>query len=274
MPGKAQPVAKGEKPKEKKPVNKKELRAKQKDERKKNPLFEKRPRNFGIGQNIQPKRDLSRFVKWPKYIRLQRQRRILYHRLKVPPAINQFTRTADKNTATEIFKLLHKYRPEEKAEKKARLLAVAQARAKKEEVPKSAKPFVAKYGLNHVTSLIEKGTAKLVVIAHDVDPIELVVWLPALCRKKDIPYVIVKGKARLGAVVRKKTASAVAITGVRKEDQAKFTELATIARDSFNKNIDLRRQWGGGHFGPKSQAARDKAKRLVARAEAAKLGAK
>jgi large subunit ribosomal protein L7Ae len=31
-----------------------------------NPLFEKRTRNFGIGQNIQPKRDLSRFVKWPK----------------------------------------------------------------------------------------------------------------------------------------------------------------------------------------------------------------
>lgn len=38
------------------------------------------------------------------------------------------------------------------------------------------------------------------MIAHDVDPIELVVWLPALCRKMEIPYCIVKGKARLGAV--------------------------------------------------------------------------
>jgi hypothetical protein len=37
-----------------------------------NPLFEKRPKNFGIGQDIQPKRDLTRFVKWPRYIRLQR----------------------------------------------------------------------------------------------------------------------------------------------------------------------------------------------------------
>merc|ERR1712198_68919 len=36
-----------------------------------NPLFEKRTRNFGIGQDIQPTRDLSRFVRWPKYIRLQ-----------------------------------------------------------------------------------------------------------------------------------------------------------------------------------------------------------
>ena len=31
-----------------------------------NPLFEKRPKDFGIGKDIQPKRDLSRFVKWPK----------------------------------------------------------------------------------------------------------------------------------------------------------------------------------------------------------------
>jgi len=44
---------------------------------KKNPLFKKNPRNFRIGGDIQPKRDLTRFVKWPKYIRIQRQRRIL-----------------------------------------------------------------------------------------------------------------------------------------------------------------------------------------------------
>lgn len=47
---------------------------------------------------------------------------------------------------------------------------------------------------------ILQGKAQLVVIAHDVDPIELVVWLPALCRKMEVPYCIVKGKARLGTV--------------------------------------------------------------------------
>ena len=46
-----------------------------------------------------------------------------------------------------------------------------------------------------------QGKAQLVVIAHDVDPIELVIWLPALCRKMGIPYCIVKGKARLGQVL-------------------------------------------------------------------------
>ena len=54
------------------------------------------------------------------------------------------------------------------------------------------KPVVVKYGLNHVTQLVESGEAQLVVIAHDVDPIELVLWLPALCKKQGIPYCIVK----------------------------------------------------------------------------------
>merc|ERR1711915_833679 len=85
-----------------------------------NPLFEKRPRNFGIGQDIQPKRDLSRFVRWPKYIRLQRQKAVLQTRLKVPPPINQFSQALDKRTATQLFKLLDEYRPETKQDKKDR----------------------------------------------------------------------------------------------------------------------------------------------------------
>ena len=54
------------------------------------------------------------------------------------------------------------------------------------------KPVVVKYGLNHITGLVESKKASLVVIAHDVDPIEMVVWLPALCKRMDVPYVIVK----------------------------------------------------------------------------------
>ena len=52
-------------------------------EPKRNPLYEKRPKNFAVGGDIQPKRDLTRFIRWPRYIRLQRQRRILLQRLKV-----------------------------------------------------------------------------------------------------------------------------------------------------------------------------------------------
>ena len=67
--------------------------------------------------------------------------------------------------------------------------------------------------------------AALVVIAYDVDTIEFVVRPPALCRKMGVPYVIVKGKARLGTAVQKKTAAIVALQEVKGENQR---ELATL----------------------------------------------
>lgn len=56
------------------------------------------------------------------------------------------------------------------------------------------KPLSVKYGLNHVTTLVETGKAQLVAIAHDVDPLELVLWLPALCKKQNVPFCIVKAR--------------------------------------------------------------------------------
>ncbi|CDO70202.1 hypothetical protein BN946_scf184942.g2 [Trametes cinnabarina] len=230
----------------------------------KNPLFESRPKNFGIGQDIQPKKDLTRFVKWPEYVRLQRQKVILSQRLKVPPAIAQFSHTLDKNTATQLFKLLNKYRPETKQEKKARLEAQAKATAEEKEAQAkdSKKPLFVKYGLNHCVALIEAKKASLVVIAHDVDPIELVVFLPALCRKMGVPYVIVKGKARLGTVVHKKTAAVLTIQDVRSEDQRELATLVSAAKANFtDKYEEQRRQWGGGIRGAKSaQMLRKRAK--------------
>lgn len=130
------------------------------------------------------RRRLQILIMRSAYVRLQRQKKILNMRLKVPPAIAQFQHVADRNLATQAFKILNKYRPETKAEKKERLTKEATAVAegkKKEDVSK--KPYVAKYGLNHVVGLIENKKASLVLIANDVDPIELVVYLPALCRK-------------------------------------------------------------------------------------------
>jgi hypothetical protein len=70
-----------------------------------NPLVEKRPKQFDIGGALLPKKDLHRFVKCPKVVRIQCQRRILKQRLKVPSALHQFTRTLDKNLG--IFPGLH-----------------------------------------------------------------------------------------------------------------------------------------------------------------------
>eukprot|EP00286_Rhodomonas_abbreviata_P018222 CAMPEP_0181309210 /NCGR_PEP_ID=MMETSP1101-20121128/11892_1 /TAXON_ID=46948 /ORGANISM="Rhodomonas abbreviata, Strain Caron Lab Isolate" /LENGTH=262 /DNA_ID=CAMNT_0023415679 /DNA_START=29 /DNA_END=817 /DNA_ORIENTATION=+ len=243
---------------------------KKKKEEPENSLFERRPKNFGIGNNVQPTKDMSRFVKWPKNVRLQRQRRILYQRLKIPPAVHQFTRSVDKNTATEVFKLLNKYRPETKEQKDERLKAAAEAKTGGAAAPQTKKPVFVKCGINHVATLIEQKKASLVVIAHDVDPIEIVVWLPALCRKMDVPYCIVKGKARLGAVVHKKTATALAFTGVRKEDEGAMSKLVDNVRSNFNdRGEELNRKWGGGIMGAKSQEKTRQKEKAVAR-EAAK----
>lgn len=74
--------------------------------------------------------------------------------------------------ATQALRLLSKYQPESKVEKKARLSAMASAKAEGKTV-ETEKPFNVKYGLNHITALIEAKKAQLVLIAHDVDPIEV-----------------------------------------------------------------------------------------------------
>lgn len=219
----------------------------------KSPLFEKNPRNFRIGGDIQPVRDLTRFVKWPKYIRIQRQKRILLQRLKVPPALNQFSKTIDKNQASQLLKLLAKYKPENRKEKKERLQKEAEAKKGGADAKKTPKPVVLKFGLNHVTELVESGKAKLVVMAHDVDPLEILVFLPALCRKKGIPFAFIKGKARLGKLVHTKTATCVALTEVRKEDFQDLEVLTKNFKAQFNENETLRRNWGGGVMGIKNQ---------------------
>jgi len=234
-------------------------------------LFPKAPRHYGIGRAVQHSSDLSRFVKWPRYVRIQRQRSILKKRLKVPPSINQFTRAVDKNQASTLFRLLAHYRPESVEDKSKRLKAKAEAGVKgKADISKTEKPLFVKYGLNHITQLVESKKAKLVVIAHDVDPIELVVWLPALCRKMDVPYVIVKSKARLGHLVHKKTTSVLALTEVRKEDASKLEQVVSNARLQFNDNVAERRRWGGGVMGSKAQAVTKKRERAIAREQAGK----
>ena len=75
--------------------------------------------------------------------------------------------------AAEILKFFRKYRPESKQEKKSRLLKRAEGRTAGEpEVPTPRRPRVV-FGGNEVTKMIEQKKAKVVLISHDVDPIEV-----------------------------------------------------------------------------------------------------
>ena len=77
--------------------------------------------------------------------------------------------------------------PEELAEKILQLLEKARSTGK------------LRKGTNEVTKVVERGKAKLVVIAENVDPPEVVMHLPALCEEKGIEYAYVPDKKELGA---------------------------------------------------------------------------
>lgn len=81
--------------------------------------------------------------------------------------------TCNSPPAIQLFKLLHKYRPETKAMKKERLRSTAEKKSEGAESTPGKKPITLKYGINNITRLIEQKKATLVVISHDVDPIEV-----------------------------------------------------------------------------------------------------
>ncbi|MDE1724279.1 MAG: 50S ribosomal protein L7Ae [Thaumarchaeota archaeon] len=55
-----------------------------------------------------------------------------------------------------------------------------------------------KKGTNEVTKAIERGISKLVIIAEDVEPAEVVAHLPILCEEHGIPYGFVPSRQDLG----------------------------------------------------------------------------
>jgi large subunit ribosomal protein L7Ae len=67
-------------------------------------------------------------------------------------------------------------------------------------------------GTNEVTKSTERSEAKLVVMAEDVDPVEILVHIPMLCEEKRIPYIYVPKKQRLGqSAGLTKSAASIAI---------------------------------------------------------------
>ena len=92
---------------------------------------------------------------------------------------------------------------------------------------KASKKGKVKIGINEVTKAAERGTAKLVLIAEDVSPEEIVMHLPLICNEKKIPCSFVKTKKILGEKAGVKiSTSAVAIID---EGEAK-KELAELAK--------------------------------------------
>ncbi len=65
----------------------------------------------------------------------------------------------------------------------------------------ASKTGIVRKGTNEATKAVERSIAKLIVIAEDVDPPEVIAHLPLLCDERKIPYVFVPNKDKLGNAV-------------------------------------------------------------------------
>ena len=70
--------------------------------------------------------------------------------------------------------------------------------------------------------------------------------------------------------MHKKTATALAITAVKNEDQREFSKIVESAKASYNDGPRV--NWGGGIMGPKSQAKARKRERELQRELAQRVG--
>ena len=67
-----------------------------------------------------------------------------------------------------------------------------------------------KKGTNEATKAIERGVSKLIIIAEDVEPPEVVAHLPILCEERGASYAFVPNKQELGKALGIEVTSAAA----------------------------------------------------------------
>src|SRR3989344_2674595 len=76
-----------------------------------------------------------------------------------------------------------------------------------------------KKGSNEATKVAERGMAKLVVVATDVSPREVIMHLAPLCKEKGVPYAEVPSKEELGAAAGLQVSTAAVV--IIKEGESK-----------------------------------------------------
>ncbi|KAK3808143.1 MAG: 50S ribosomal protein L30e-like protein [Linnemannia elongata] len=186
-----------------------------------------------------------------------RQRQLLDNRRRVNPKLRYFTKLLDKRLTHLLFKFANKYRPETRIDNKRRRRVVDPVEVAVAAFDEAANraPYFLKYGMNHVAELTEKQRAQLVAISDDIEPPEVLIWLPAMCRLNNVPYAIIKSSARLGTLVNKRSATAVAFTEIREEEKLEFSQLADAINVCYAKinRQPVRSSWMGGLLGFKSK---------------------
>lgn len=90
-------------------------------------------------------------------------------------------------------------------------------------------------GTNETTKAIERGISKLVVIAEDVEPPEVVARLPILCDERTSKYVFVPSKKDLGNALGIEVGSAAATIIDAGESQQILDQITSTVDNIKNK---------------------------------------
>lgn len=190
----------------------------------------------------------------------------------MPPTINQFTWALDHQTATQLLNLAHKYKPETKQEKE-RLLTWGEKKVVSQgSIPTKRLP-VLQAGLNTVTILVENKKAQLVVIAHDVDPTELLSsCLPCVVRWGFLFHYQGEGQVRASGPWEDQH-HCPAFTQINSEDTGSLAKLAEAIGTNYNEKYDeICCHWRGNILGPNSVICIAKTEKTKAKELATKLG--
>jgi large subunit ribosomal protein L7Ae len=92
-------------------------------------------------------------------------------------------------------------------------------------------------GTNEVTKSVERGEAKLVVIAADVNPPEIVMHIPILCTEKNIPHIFVESKAELGAAAGLPVGTSAVAVANPGDAARKLAEFVDVLKGKMPKPI-------------------------------------
>ena len=92
------------------------------------------------------------------------------------------------------------------------------------------------FGISHVTQSIKKKRAKLVLFAANIEPAEVAVSLPALCRFLKIPYVIMTSTKKLGKILKKKNLMCMAVQEIEKDEEDLINLCNTLKENYNNRN--------------------------------------
>ncbi len=83
-----------------------------------------------------------------------------------------------------------------------------------------------KIGANETTKAVERGTAKIVFVAEDVQPKEIVMHLAPLCKKKETPCITISSRKILGEKAGMEVGAAAVVVVDEGDAKKEIEELA------------------------------------------------